>query len=264
MTPRLTTRETGFVAVVSALLLLALLAPAVAQPANYHAFADRRSLAGIPFAMDVLTNLAFAACGAAGLWVLRGRRAAECSAARTGGARLFFCGLIATALGSSWYHANPGDSGLLVDRLCMALAFSGLLSMIAVERLGERAGRAVAWGAPLLGFASAAAWSMSGNVVPWAVFQFGGMLLLLAGAALSTVSSEAPVRWPAVILIYAAAKVLELADHAVFDLTQGLISGHSLKHVVAAFAAWPVLQAARIAGTVAPDAAPGSRPALAR
>jgi hypothetical protein len=32
-----------------------------------------------------------------------------------------------------------------------------------------------------------------------------------------------------------------LGDHAVFDITQGYLSGHTLKHVAAAMAAWPVL-----------------------
>ena len=40
---------------------------------------------------------------------------------------------------------------------------------------------------------------------------------------------------------YALAKGLELGDHAVFALTQGLVSGHTLKHLAAAMAAWPVI-----------------------
>ncbi len=32
------------------------------------------------------------------------------------------------------------------------------------------------------------------------------------------------------------------ADQPVFELTQYLVSGHSLKHIVAAFAAWPVIR----------------------
>ena len=44
-----------------------------------------------------------------------------------------------------------------------------------------------------------------------------------------------------VILAYAAAKLLEMNDHAIFDLTGQLVSGHTLKHLVAALAALPVL-----------------------
>ena len=45
----------------------------------------------------------------------------------------------------------------------------------------------------------------------------------------------------AVVALYAVAKLLELGDHAVFGFTHGLVSGHSLKHAVAALAAWPVI-----------------------
>ncbi|HYP70910.1 MAG TPA: hypothetical protein VEP93_08480, partial [Variovorax sp.] len=45
------------------------------------------------------------------------------------------------------------------------------------------------------------------------------------------------------IAAYALAKVLEMADGAVYELTLHLVSGHSLKHVVAALAALPVLAA---------------------
>lgn len=254
MIASLTKREAAFAALAAALLLAAVFGPAVAQPADYHDFADRRSLAGIPFALDVLTNLAFAAWGVAGL-----RVASQLSpSAHAAAARLFFAGLLATALGSAWYHAAPSDAGLLVDRLCMVLAFAGLLALAAAERVSERAGRAVAWGAGLLGFAAAATWGASGNAWPWALFQFGGMGLLLAGAALSPLSPSVPVRWAAIILLYALAKALELADHTVFELTRGTVSGHSLKHVVAACAAWPVLHALRIAGSVS-SAACGAR-----
>ena len=50
-----------------------------------------------------------------------------------------------------------------------------------------------------------------------------------------------PLGW--VIAAYAVAKVLELQDHLVFEGTQGLLSGHSLKHAVAALAAGPVIAA---------------------
>lgn len=49
------------------------------------------------------------------------------------------------------------------------------------------------------------------------------------------------VRWGLVIFVYVVAKLLELADHQIYELTSHAISGHSLKHLAASFAAWPVL-----------------------
>jgi len=65
----LTQRETSLAAAV--LGLVALFGPALEQPADYHAFADQRTLAGIPHALDVLSNLAFASWGWAGLRLMR-------------------------------------------------------------------------------------------------------------------------------------------------------------------------------------------------
>ena len=47
----------------------------------------------------------------------------------------------------------------------------------------------------------------------------------------------------AVIAWYGAAKLLELSDHAVYEATGQWVAGHSLKHLAAAEAAWPVLRA---------------------
>jgi divalent metal cation (Fe/Co/Zn/Cd) transporter len=56
------------------------------------------------------------------------------------------------------------------------------------------------------------------------------------------------VRWGVVVGLYVLAKGLELADHAVFDLSGQLVAGHSLKHLVAACAAWPVIGALQALG----------------
>ena len=74
-----------------------------------------------------------------------------------------------------------------------------------------------------------------------------------AGLALLLVLSVLPVRgvavrWWLIIVIYAAAKLCELADHVIYEATGQLISGHSLKHLVAAFAAWPVIRALKALG----------------
>lgn len=85
-----------------------------------------------------------------------------------------------------------------------------------------------------------AAWR-GGNLTPWAVLQFGGMALVLGLAALPARNRAMPLRLGLVIAAYAAAKLVELADHAIFDATGGLIAGHALKHVLASLAALPVI-----------------------
>lgn len=107
------------------LALVAMLAP-IAQPQDYHRFADTRILAlgrmVLPNAADVLTSLAFVAVGVAGL-VCHGR-APPLQRLPLG---LLAAGLVLTGLGSAGYHLAPNDATLVWDRLPMALTFAGAL-----------------------------------------------------------------------------------------------------------------------------------------
>lgn len=229
------------------LLLIAVLGPPIGQPAHYHHFADQAIWGGIPHAMDVLSNLPFALWGLVGLWALwcAPRRLLVNGQGHL--SALFFSGLLLTAAGSSWYHWQPDDAGLLWDRLGMAVAFAGLLGLVAAGQVSQRAGYAMALGVLLCGSLSVALWMSTGNVLPWAVLQFGGMVLIVGLAMARPNAGALPIRWAWVILFYAAAKVLEHADHQVFALLGNAVSGHSLKHIVASFAAWPVFGALRSA-----------------
>ena len=190
-----------------------------------------------------MSNLPFALWGLAGLLVFA--EVWNSMRSITGLAALFFTGLIVTAAASSWYHLQSDNAGLAIDRLGMTVAFAGLLGLAAADRVSIRAGVLLSGLVLVLGPLSVWVWSMSGNLLPWLVLQFGGMALILWLAIRQPLQGALAVRWGVVILIYAAAKVLELADHAVYEFTSQLISGHSLKHIVASFAAWPVVAVLR-------------------
>ena len=88
---------------------------------------------------------------------------------------------------------------------------------------------------------------MSGNVAPYAVLQFGGMALLVLilfwrneTGNVSGHHSAGP-NWGLLIGAYALAKVFEAADAQIWDLSAHLISGHTLKHLAAAFVALAVI-----------------------
>lgn len=225
------------------LLALTLIGPQIAQPANQHAFADQRIWRGIPFAMDVVSNLSFAWWGIAGLACLYGlieRMPINREHTLTG---LFFLGLVCTSAASSWYHLQPDDAGLSIDRVGMVLAFAGLLGLSIAGRVSRRAGVAMALAILILGPLSIWFWLVSGNVLAWLVIQFGGMCLMLWMAVIKPLPGALGVRWGVVVAVYAVAKLLELTDHQIYEMTGHLVSGHSLKHLVASFAAWPVVAA---------------------
>lgn len=235
----LSSLETRLLLACALALLVACFGPAVAQYAHYHAFADQRAWWGVPHAMDVLSNMPFAVAGAWGLVQLWRYRLAR-SVQRDLSA-LFFLGLVVTALCSSAYHWQPGDDGLVFDRLGMVVAFAGLLGLAVADRVSGRAGVTTMAVVLVCGPSAVGVWALSGNLLSWAVLQGGGMLLVVVLAMCRPVSGAWGLPLGAVVALYALAKLLELGDHSVFAWTAGWVSGHSLKHVVAAMVAWPVL-----------------------
>lgn len=210
--------------------------------AHGHPFVDARTLWGIPNAMDVLSNLSLAIAGVSGWWGLR-RRHLGADIQRP--LQVFFIGLFVTAAGSAWYHWAPEPFGLALDRLGMAVTFAGAIALAVAERVGPRPA-ATTLGLVLV-MASISAWLplTHGNVLPWVVVQFGGMALIVAMALRAPRPGALGVHLGALIAIYALAKLFELGDEAVFHATGDAVSGHSLKHVTAAFAVWPVWSALR-------------------
>ena len=235
--------EAGLLLGMAALLALALFGPVLPASAHQHTLADQRALWGIPCALDVLSNLPFAIAGLWGLVALRRVAPGMLDAPSRALATLFFAGLVCTAAGSALYHWQPQDAGLLWDRLGMVLPFAGLLGLAGASRVSARAGAAAAGTVLLAGSLAVLWWSHSGNLLPWAVVQLGGMLVVLALACLPRRDGALALHLGAVMALYALAKLFEAADHAVFEATGQAVSGHSLKHVLAAAAAWPVLAA---------------------
>ena len=211
--------------------------------AHGHPFVDARSLWGVPNFMDVWTNLSLAVAGLLGGWaLLRGGPWAP-------GTRLalavFFGGLLVTGFGSAWYHWAPDAQGLVLDRMGMAVTFAGALALAVAERVGQKPAACVMRLTLVVALLSAVMPLTHGNVLPWAVVQFGGMALMVWLALYPPRAGALGVRLGVLIGLYALAKLLELGDEAVFNATGELVSGHSLKHLVAGLAAWPVLRAMR-------------------
>jgi len=248
-------REVVLLALCAGLFVLALLGPRVELPAHYHAFADARAWQFLPNAKDVLSNLGFALFGVLGLLRLRLIDRAIAWTVNRQMAALFFLGLVLTALCSANYHGQPDGAGLWLDRLGMVVAFAGLLGLATADRVSDRAARALAVLMLVAGPAAATTAMHSLDQLAWVVVQFGGLAILVWLVLNKPVPGAWPVRWWLVIGAYVLAKLFELGDAAVFEWTGHWVSGHSLKHLVASCAAWPVLIALRLLSAVADVAA---------
>ncbi|MDH6591851.1 hypothetical protein M2165_001740 [Variovorax sp. TBS-050B] len=260
--PTLSRRERRLLFTFALLALVALFGPELpaSQVAIASVFADDRSWHGLPNAMDVLSNLPFLLIGGWGLYRLnRIDRAHQQALAEfplappandppdntLDCAWLFFAGLIATAAGSAFYHLVPDAPRLAADRAGMAVAFAGLIGVAVCERVSQRAGWPAAWFVLMAGLLSAEVFHESGNVLPWAVVQFGGMALVLTLALARPMPHAVGLRLGWVVVFYVLAKAFELGDHAIYEATGQLVSGHTLKHLTASLAGLPVLFALR-------------------
>ena len=206
--------------------------------AHGHPFVDARVLWGIPNAMDVLSNAPISLAGVFGLLALRGR---ALPGATQSALRIFFVGLLITGVSSAQYHWAPDAEGLVWDRLGMAITFAGALALTVAERVGQAPAQRTLVVALAAAMLSAALPFTHSNVLPWAVVQFGGVAFVASAAMLRPAANAIGIRLGVLMAWYVLAKALESGDETVFHVTGEVVSGHSLKHLAAAFATWPVL-----------------------
>ena len=207
---------------------------------SYHDLADTRVYLGVPRAGDVLTNLAILVAGLWG-WSI-GPRAHLAPEERPAYALLVF-GTIATAVGSAYYHLAPSNPTLVWDRLPMTFAFMACVSIVLGEHVSVALARRALWPLVALGVASVAWWAWTDDLRPYALVQFGPVLLLpaLLLVSPSALAGTRPL-W-LVLASYVVAKVLEHWDAAIHALVG--FSGHPLKHVAASLAIFAMLGALR-------------------
>jgi len=221
-------------AVVIAAVLAMVLLPALPQPADYLDFADKRELLGVPNFWDVMSNLPLLVVGAWGAYVVARLQPKE------KWPYAFCFGAVALAgIGSTYFHLAPDDDRLMWDRLPIALGFMALLSAVIAERVSLRAGMQAL--APLLiaGTASVLYWRWSmlrgtENILPYAIVQYGALAAIVALAALRSRYTRGADLF-VVAGIYAVAKITEVLDKPIYALG-GVLSGHTLKHLLAAVA----------------------------
>lgn len=227
--------EISFLAGLIILLLLAIFLPAIAQNQNYHNFADQRTFFGIKNASNTLSNLAFVIVGIWGLINFYKNKYVKISNAFSVLLNLFFITIILTGLGSSYYHLSPNDFTLVFDRLALSLVFAVILAMLATVKISERSGFHTLAELIILAPLSVLIWNYNGNLTPYVVLQFGGIILIILTLLFSKTKKQSPC-FTSLIILYALAKVAEFYDIEIFNLSQNLISGHTLKHLIGALA----------------------------
>ena len=229
-----------FVAIVVVTIIGVFSINPIAQDPGYHQFADQRGLINVPNFFDVISNLAFVIVGVMGMRLIGSGQA-------TGGLPelqavylTFFVGVFLTGFGSAYYHFHPDNQTLLWDRLPMTIAFMALFSAVVGESISPRI--ALKLFIPLLaaGMASVVYWYVSelngsGDLRPYLLVQFLPIVLIPLMLVLFNSRLDGNKYIWGIIGAYAVSKLMEHFDARIYSAL-GVVSGHSLKHLVAAFA----------------------------
>ncbi|PWT81761.1 MAG: alkaline phytoceramidase [Acidobacteria bacterium] len=228
-------------------IVLLAVVPPFAQPLWYHDFADQRCLFCIPHCLNVVSNLPFLIVGLWGMaYLMRCEPSVRFEQHQDRWYYGFFFFAVAlTGIGSAYYHSDPTNERLLWDRLPLAMAFMALFAMVIAERISYRAGITLFMPLVILGGGTVVYWHFTeqwgrGDLRPYLLVQLYPLLaiplILLLFPARFTLTQDLF----AALLCYLFAKGLELADRVVY--AQGaIVSGHTLKHLIAALAPYFVL-----------------------
>ncbi|MDD5304076.1 MAG: ceramidase domain-containing protein [Elusimicrobia bacterium] len=235
-------RRTAVLLLIAAAAVIAtLLHGRVPQDPAYHLFADTRAIAGVANFWDVFSNLPFLLVGVYGLTRVPRLKEPRCKSAYTA----LSLGVLLVSLGSAYYHHDPSTATLLWDRLPMTVAFMALFSMLLEERvIGEA--RSLR---PLLavGVAAAVYWYWTetrgaGDLRPYILVQFLPIVLMPFILMMFPAEYLNNKLLVSALILYAAAKVCESFDRQVLA-SIGVLSGHTIKHLLSAAAALGLVEA---------------------
>ena len=220
-----------FLVLMAVSLVGLLLLPRITQDQNYHDFADQRTILGIPYFWNVVSNLPFIGVGAAGLWQFR----------RDPAIGLLFLAIAMTGFGSGYYHLDPNDRTLFWDRLPMAIGFMIILAIAIEDRLDAKIGAVLLW--PLIGVGvfSLLLWRWTGDLRLYGWVQFFPCIALPLLFLLFPPKYNGTSYWIVAAVLYAFAKLFEFYDGAIYSVGS-ILSGHTLKHVAAGAACYAILR----------------------
>lgn len=207
------------------------------QDQNYHNLADKRAFFGVPNFLDVMSNIPFLLVGLAGMKFCIGTGLMSLRSAWF----TFFTGVAIVSAGSAYYHLNPNDGTLVWDRLPMTIGFMGLFVALLAEYVSARLGRFLLVPALLLGFSSVFYWQWFDDLRFYYWIQL--IPLLVVPALMLLFRPKYSRQWLLLVALafYVLAKISEIYDREVFVFDQNLLSGHSLKHLLAASGCFSVL-----------------------
>ena len=204
----------------------------ISQDLTYHNLADNRTILGINNFFDVVSNLPFLLAGLLGLFCIF----KNWGVSNSWGWLILFVSVIFISFGSSYYHLNPENKTLTWDRLPMAIGFMALFVIVLTDYVNSKLGKWLLIPMCIVGIFSVVYWHIADDLRMYAWVQFVSMALLLI-----IISVYKPTHLKTKYLIYAfifyaLSKIFEHFDKHIFELMSQSVSGHTIKHLLAAIA----------------------------
>lgn len=217
-----------FILLFVSLILILNLEP-IMQSTQYHLFADSRQYTFIPNFFNVLTNLPFLLIGIYGyLYCRQTEQSPNSNAWMT-----MFLGIGLVSLGSAYYHWQPSYDSLFWDRIPMTVAFMGLFVAILSEYITERIAYSLLYPFVFIGISSVIFWYYSDDLRLYFWVQL--VPLLTIPTVMLLFKSGYSHQWLLLhaLTFYLLAKITEFYDEQIFQWTYEILSGHSIKHLLA-------------------------------
>jgi Ceramidase len=230
------------ISLLASLILLSM--DPISQDGSYHQFADSRTIAHIPNFFNVLSNLPFLIVGFLGIRLMLPSEISSRDAPLDKAYLLFFIGVLLTGLGSGYYHYRPDNSRLLWDRLAITLSFMAFFCAIVGECISIILAMRLLPALLALGIASVFYWQITeshgqGDLRPYILIQFLPIALIpLILWQYDGKQKGCQYVWY-VLGAYFLAKIAESLDAGIYQNLH-IISGHSLKHLLAGFGTYIV------------------------
>ncbi|MEM7400651.1 MAG: hypothetical protein AAF304_01740 [Pseudomonadota bacterium] len=204
----------------------------IPQDLAYHLFADNRTILGISNFFDVVSNLPFFFIGFLGsLTIIK-----HWGISQSWSWLILFLAVLLVSLGSAYYHLSPENKTLTWDRLPMAIAFMALFVIVLTDYVNISLEKWLLLPMCLLGVFSVIYWHMTDDLRIYAWVQFVSMALLLI---IMFVYKPTYLRTSYLVFaffFYMLSKIAEYFDQQFFEFFAQLISGHTIKHLLASIA----------------------------
>ena len=228
-----------------ALIITFIFVEPLPQDPEYHIFADSRAYWEIPNTFDVLSNFALAIVGFLGIIAALKKLRNRKFNAIIFQYLIFFGGVFLTGFGSLYYHLSPTNQTLIWDRLPITILSIGFFCSVVSEMVSPKASLVLVGPLLLIGIGSVYYWHYTeslgrGDLRLYGIVQFLPLILIVLIFALYKFPKNYLPYISGVLVFYALSRLTEFLDHQIYNSLQ-FISGHTLKHLFAAVAAFCIL-----------------------